>query len=58
MMSTVDDAALKLASTYLRANPDASLEEIAEVVSQFGGLTGPVELDDNSGEDDEDAESE
>lgn len=44
-MTKVEDAAMQLASTFLRANPEASLDEIAEVISQFGGLTGPGELD-------------
>jgi hypothetical protein len=44
-MTKVEDAAMELASTYLRANPDATLDEIAEVISQFGGLTGPGDLD-------------
>jgi hypothetical protein len=44
-MTKAEDAAMQLASTFLRAHPDASLEEIAEVISQFGGLTGPGELD-------------
>jgi hypothetical protein len=35
---------MQLASAYLRANPEASLDEIAEVISQFGGLTGPGEF--------------
>jgi hypothetical protein len=44
-MTKAEDAAMQLASTFLRANPDASLDEIAEVISQFGGLTGPGDLD-------------
>jgi hypothetical protein len=44
-MTKAEDAAMQLASTFLRAHPDASLEEIAEVISQFGGLTGPGDLD-------------
>jgi hypothetical protein len=47
-MTKVEDAAMQLASTFLRANPDATLDEIAEVISQFGGLTGPGELDGDS----------
>ena len=35
-MTRVEDAALQLASTCLRANPEASLDEIVEVISQFG----------------------
>jgi hypothetical protein len=46
-MTKVEDAAMQLASTFLRANPDATLDEIAEVISQFGGLTGPGDLDDD-----------
>jgi hypothetical protein len=52
-MTKAEDAALKLASTYLRANPDASLDEIVEVISQFGGLTGPGDLDEAIEFDDE-----
>jgi hypothetical protein len=47
---------MQLATAYLRANPEASLDEIAEVISQFGGLTGPGELDggaESSAEDDD-----
>ena len=44
-MTKVEDSAMQLASTFLRANPDATLDEIAEVISQFGGLTGPGDLD-------------
>ena len=47
-MTKAEDAAMQVASVYLRANPDASLDEIAEVISQFGGLTGPVEIDGDS----------
>ena len=50
-MSKSDEVALKLASTYLRANPEASLDEIAEVISQFGGLSGPAEREDPSSQD-------
>jgi|APCry1669188970_1035186.scaffolds.fasta_scaffold49612_1 hypothetical protein len=44
---------MQLASTFLRANPDASLDEIADVISQFGGLTGPGELDAEPDDEDE-----
>ena len=47
-MTNAEDAAMQVASVYLRANPEASLDEIAEVISQFGGLTGPGELDGDS----------
>jgi hypothetical protein len=48
-MTKAEDAAMQLASTFLRANPEASLDEIAEVISQFGGLTtGPGDLDGDS----------
>jgi hypothetical protein len=57
-MTNPEDAAMQLASTFLRANPEASLEEIAEVISQFGGLTGPGELDGRTESDDEEDASE
>lgn len=47
-MTKAEDAAMQVASVYLRANPEASLDEIVEVISQFGGLTGPGELDGDS----------
>jgi hypothetical protein len=52
-MTKAEDAAMQLASTFLRANPEASLDEIAEVISQFGGLTSPGNLDDLAESDDE-----
>jgi hypothetical protein len=52
-MTKAEDAAMQLASTFLRANPEASLDEIAEVISQFGGLTSPGNLDDFAESDDE-----
>ena len=52
-MTKAEDAAMQLASTFLRANPEASLEEIAEVISQCGGLTSPGELDETAEFDDE-----
>jgi len=57
-MTRANDPAMQLASAYLRANPEASLDEIAEVISQFGGLTGPGELDGclESSEEDDDSE--
>jgi hypothetical protein len=48
---------MQLATAFLRANPEASLDEIAEVISQFGGLTGPGELDGDDGSSDEDDDS-
>ena len=57
-MTKAEDAAMQVASAYLRANPEASLDEIAEVISQFGGLTGPGELDGGyeSSQEDDDSE--
>jgi hypothetical protein len=56
-MTMTEDAALRLASTLLRAKPEASIDEIAEVISQFGGLTSPGELDRDSAFDDSANES-
>jgi hypothetical protein len=57
-MTKAEDEAMRLATNFLRANPEASLDEIAEVISQFGGLTGPGDLDGDSdfGEKDRDFE--
>jgi hypothetical protein len=56
-MTKAEDSAMQVASAYLRANPEASLDEIADVISQFGGLTDLGDMDGGSEFSDEEGDS-